>query len=300
MRRDLEESNIQQEAALTLIRKKQNDAVTELAEQIDTLSKMKIKAERDRAAMTNEINEVRSAMDQITNEASAQDKLNKMMQNQLSEINYKFEDALRTLGDMEDSRKKLSLENSDLSKQKEDADQQITELSKIKLDLATQLEAAKRHCDEEWVVHGIIYVTYWEILIYLTFVIKISTRARDRSLLLSKFRNVEAQVDSQRQAVDEEAEGKANLSRVSAKSNAEAQLWRHKYEVEGVAKAEELEESKRKLQARLAECEEVIQSLNEKVTYLEKSKQRLATEVEGRSWYMHVYLVFIFWRINCT
>lgn len=131
-------------------------------------------------------------------------------------------------------------------------------------------------------------------MIYLTFVIKISTRARDRSLLLSKFRNVEAQVDSQRQAVDEEAEGKANLSRVSAKSNAEAQLWRHKYEVEGVAKAEELEESKRKLQARLAECEEVIQSLNEKVTYLEKSKQRLATEVEGRSWYMHVYLVFIF------
>lgn len=37
---------------------------------------------------------------------------------------------------------------------------------------------------------------------------------------------------------------------------------------------------RRKLQARLAECEEVIQALNEKVTYLEKSKQRLATEVE--------------------
>lgn len=68
--------------------------------------------------------------------------------------------------------------------------------------------------------------------------------------------------------------------RILAKANAEAQLWRAKYEIEGVAKAEELEETKRKLQARLAENEEVIQSLNEKVTYLEKSKQRLATELE--------------------
>lgn len=37
---------------------------------------------------------------------------------------------------------------------------------------------------------------------------------------------------------------------------------------------------RRKLQARLAEAEETIESLNQKVIALEKTKQRLATEVE--------------------
>jgi len=39
-----------------------------------------------------------------------------------------------------------------------------------------------------------------------------------------------------------------------------------------VARAEELEEAKRKLQARLAEAEETIESLNQKVVALEKTK----------------------------
>merc|ERR1711915_216160 len=41
LRRDLEESNIQHEAALASLRKKHNDAVAEMSDQIDHLTKMK-------------------------------------------------------------------------------------------------------------------------------------------------------------------------------------------------------------------------------------------------------------------
>ena len=41
LRRDLEEQNIQHEAALASLRKKHNDAVAEMSEQIDHLNKMK-------------------------------------------------------------------------------------------------------------------------------------------------------------------------------------------------------------------------------------------------------------------
>ena len=41
LRRDLEESNIQHEAALASLRKKHNDAVAEMSEQVDHLNKMK-------------------------------------------------------------------------------------------------------------------------------------------------------------------------------------------------------------------------------------------------------------------
>jgi len=41
LRRDLEEANIQHESSLASLRKKHNDAVAEMGEQIDTLNKLK-------------------------------------------------------------------------------------------------------------------------------------------------------------------------------------------------------------------------------------------------------------------
>lgn len=41
LRRDLEEANIQHETTLANLRKKHNDAVAEMGEQIDTLNKLK-------------------------------------------------------------------------------------------------------------------------------------------------------------------------------------------------------------------------------------------------------------------
>jgi myosin heavy chain 6/7 len=52
-------------------------------------------------------------------------------------------------------------------------------------------------------------------------------------------------------------------------------MWRQKYEIEGLAKAEELEMSKMKLQARLTEAQGTIENLNLKLIQLEKAKQKL-------------------------
>lgn len=43
LRRDLEEANIQHESTLANLRKKHNDAVAEMGEQIDQLNKLKTK-----------------------------------------------------------------------------------------------------------------------------------------------------------------------------------------------------------------------------------------------------------------
>merc|ERR1712106_346995 len=54
--------------------------------------------------------------------------------------------------------------------------------------------------------------------------------------------------------------------------------WRQKYEVDGMAKAEELEMAKLKLQARLSEGLATIEQLNLKLAQLEKSKATLAAD----------------------
>uniref|UniRef100_A0A1L8E5H7 Putative myosin class i heavy chain n=1 Tax=Nyssomyia neivai TaxID=330878 RepID=A0A1L8E5H7_9DIPT len=253
LRRDLEEANIQHESTLANLRKKHNDAVAEMAEQVDQLNKLKAKAEHDRNNMHNELNNTRSACDQLARDKASQEKIAKQLQHTLNDVQGKLDETNRTLNDFDAAKKKLSIENSDLLRQLEEAESQVSQLSKIKISLTTQLEDTKRLADEE---------------------------SRERATLLGKFRNLEHDLDNLREPVEEEAEGKADLQRQLGKANAESQIWRSKYESDGVARSEELEEAKRKLQARLAEAEETIESLNQKVVALEKTKQRLATEVE--------------------
>merc|ERR1711872_1000336 len=71
----------------------------------------------------------------------------------------------------------------------------------------------------------------------------------------------------------EEVESKGELHRALSKATTEAQMWRTKYEQEGIARAEELEEAKRKLTAKLAEAEEQVEQALGKCSSLEK-KQR--------------------------
>ncbi len=119
LRRDVEEANIQHEAAMAGIRKKHNDAVTEMAEQLDILNKLKAKAEKDRQQMQTELNDVKSAMDHTNNEKLGLEKLNRSLQQSMGEIQSKYEDVARTAGDLEQSKRKLALENSDLTRQLE-------------------------------------------------------------------------------------------------------------------------------------------------------------------------------------
>ena len=65
-----------------------------------------------------------------------------------------------------------------------------------------------------------------------------------------------------------------------SKAQAEIQLWKSKFETEGLGRIDDLESCKQKLNARLVEAEETIESLTQKVANTEKTKQRLEIELE--------------------
>merc|ERR1711934_390243 len=123
--------------------------------------------------------------------------------------------------------------------------------AKQKAALAAQLNDVKALCDNE---------------------------ARERGLLLGKYRNLEHELDGAREALDEEAAGRENTLRLCAKAEAESQCWRQKYETDAVAKGEELEMTRMKLTARLTEAEAAIDNLNAKLTQVEKAKGKIASE----------------------
>ena len=77
LRKDLEEARIQQESTLMNLKKKHQDAVAEMAEQIDQLSKMKGKIEKDKSAIMHEITDVRAAAEEIGRSKASAEKSNK-------------------------------------------------------------------------------------------------------------------------------------------------------------------------------------------------------------------------------
>merc|ERR1711976_764521 len=82
---------------------------------------------------------------------------------------------------------------------------------------------------------------------------------------------------------ENEAMRKSDAMKALSKSQAEIQLWKSRYETEGMGRIEELESSRAKLQAKIVENEELVDVLSTKVSNAEKSKGRLATDLDDIS-----------------
>merc|ERR1719434_584956 len=114
LRKDLEEANIQQESTMMNLKRKHQDAIAEMSEQIDQLSKMKAKTEKDKNSINHEIQDVRAATDEIVRSKASAEKSNKNLCATLNECNKKVEEANLTLGDFENAKRKMAAENADL------------------------------------------------------------------------------------------------------------------------------------------------------------------------------------------
>merc|ERR1719290_270128 len=253
LRKDYEEANIQQEAVMMSLKKKHQDAIQEMSEQVDQLSKMKSKIEKDKVKIQSEIGDARSAYDEITRAKASAEKSNKVLVNQLNDMNKKVEEANMTLGDYEGIKRKTAAENGDLLRVAGDINNNIMMIQKIKSSLQTNLEEAKNVADNE---------------------------ARERHLLLGKYKNLEHELDGIKENLDEETASREEVARQISKAEGEAAQWRCKYEQDAVAKAEDLEMTKMKLQARLTEAESTIENWNCKLTQLEKARTKLGVEIE--------------------
>ena len=137
-------------------------------------------------------------------------------------------EATLTLNDKEVAKRKVAAENADLLRQLKEMED-CAMLSKLKLTLADQLDEARAVADHE---------------------------AKERQSLLGKFRNAEHEVAGMQDHYQEEISAKENLARSLNKALGEADMLRVRYEKEGVAKAEELEMAKLKMQ--VCHCQDVF------------------------------------------
>uniref|UniRef100_A0A8C2IYT9 Myosin heavy chain 7 n=1 Tax=Cyprinus carpio TaxID=7962 RepID=A0A8C2IYT9_CYPCA len=219
LRRDLEEATLQHEATAATLRKKHSDSVADLGEQIDNLQRVKQKLEKEKSELRLELDDVVSNMEQL---AKA-----KVLVSTLAFLLF--------------------------SRQLEEKDSLVSQLTRGKQSYTQQIEDLKRQLEEE---------------------------IKAKNALAHAVQSARHDSDLLREQYEEEQEAKAELQRSLSKANSEVAQWRTKYETDAIQRTEELEDAKKKLAQRLQDAEEAVEAVNAKCSSLEKTKHRLQNEIE--------------------
>merc|ERR1712045_198341 len=167
LKMDLDELNLSHEGTLAALRQKHNNNMSEMGEQIDSLNKMKAKADKDKAGMERDLQECRAGLDEAMRHRANHERNGKLTGALIVEANQKLDELARALNEADSSKKKLSVEKQDLERQIEETENAIASLGKQKISFTTQLEDTKRLGDAE---------------------------ARDRASMLSKFKNLSTEL----------------------------------------------------------------------------------------------------------
>merc|ERR1711981_792497 len=114
---ELEEMNIAHEGTLAALRMKHNNTMAELGEQIDGINGNKLKAEKDKANMELDLRDARCDLEDAVKGKADLDKSGKLLQGSIVDANTRLDEMARALNEAESSKKRLQVENQDLSRQ---------------------------------------------------------------------------------------------------------------------------------------------------------------------------------------
>merc|ERR1712001_697464 len=253
LKAELEELNISQEGTLAALRMKHNNTMADLGEQIDGLNGSKVKSEKDKAGLELDLRDARLDLEDAVKGKAELDKQGKLLQASIVDANTRLDEMARALNEAESSKKRLQVENQDLSRQIDELEAAIANMNKGKIPVSTQLEDTKALADAE---------------------------NKDRSSLLTKYKMMATDLENFREKLENENARKSDALKALSKAQAEIQLWKSRFETEGMGRVEELESARNKLQSKIVESEELVDSLSTKVANAEKSKTRMNSELD--------------------
>ena len=253
MRKDTEEHNIAHEATMLKLRKKHQEAHNEMAAQADLLRKMKAKAEKDIFSVELELKDTVFGQERAMHDVVLGERHLKEEKELSRKLEKKLNQDENMLKSVYEDNKKLTSENAVKRNQAAVLQHQVSMLSGERAQLATQLDIAKKEED---------------------------TEERERLSLLARYKTLEHEYDGIKEQYDDERMEKDDLVHLLQKAVSDVTLWQSKYEKEVVERLEELEATKLKLQARLAEAEDVMINQGKKLQIEEERKENLVRNLE--------------------
>ncbi|KAF8774698.1 Paramyosin like protein [Argiope bruennichi] len=253
LRKLLDDVHLESEENAHHLRKKHQEAIVELQDQLDQANKSKAKIEREKQKFQAEVYDLLSQVELANKDKVAAQKTVERLEITIHDLNIHIEELNRQVTEISSQRSRLSSENTELMKEVQEYKLHLDNANHLKGQLAVQLEEIRRRLEDE---------------------------ERRRSALEQHNHTLEVEVESLKTQLDEESEARIDLERQLSKANGEAATWKSKYEAECTAHADEVDELRRRLAQKTAEYEEQLQALLNKCSALEKHKSRLQSEVE--------------------
>ncbi|CAL1275352.1 unnamed protein product [Larinioides sclopetarius] len=253
LRKLLDDVHLESEENAHHLRKKHQEAIVELQDQLDQSNKSKAKIEREKQKFQAEVYDLLSQVELANKDKVAAQKTVERLEVSIHDLNIHIEELNRQVTEVSSQRSRLSSENTELMKEVQEYKLHLDNANHLKGQLAVQLEEIRRRLEDE---------------------------ERRRSTLEQQNHTLEVEVESLKTQLDEESEARIDLERQLSKANGEASTWKSKYEAECTAHADEVDELRRRIAQKTAEYEEQLQALLNKCSALEKHKSRLQSEVE--------------------
>merc|ERR1719289_305354 len=254
LRKEIDESNTEHELLAQSLRRKHQDAVAEMSDQVDHLTKLKAKLEKEKHAMRVDLEDLMAQLDISNKGKVSAENMNKQLEASISKMTVKINDYTRQITDLNNVKGKIAAELGDAQRALEASEANFQQVNRVKTQLAAQFEEARAQYEEE---------------------------AKQRQALVTQFRNLQQENDGLYGALKEAEEQKAHLQSTVSKLNNDLQAMRMKYEAELTQRAEEFEDMKRKLSIQLQETEEAYNGAMAKVSNLEKVRIRMASEIDA-------------------
>ncbi len=172
----------------------------------------------------------------------------------MQDISLKLDESNRSINELNIQKSKFQSENSNLLSKLDEFENHMSTCSKFRQQLSMQLESAKRAAEEE---------------------------SRGKVVLSQQFKNLKSDFERTKEQLDEELILRSELQKNLNRLNSELQMWRSKYETaEGLSRAEDFDETKKKLLNKLCEAEEQNEQVLARCHNLEKTRCRLQNEIE--------------------
>lgn len=253
LRKLLEDIHLESEQTQHTLKKKHNEAVADFQDQIDILTKSRTKIDKEKIKFQQESLDLSEQLEKVTIESAGYIKNVKTLNITVQELNVKIEELNRTIIDVTSSKQRLSVENIELSKTVNELKVKVEDVSYQFKSASSSLEEYRRRFEEE---------------------------EKRRRKLESDWNILSQELTSLRISYDEECDLRTDLERKLTNEAANAASYKSKWELECRARAEEVEEIKKKMMVRITELEETITILQQKIAGVEKQKQRLSQELE--------------------
>jgi len=250
---ELGELHIAKEGTVSALRQKHSSSMADLGEQLDAINAHKIEAEKDKASLELDLVDARTSLEDAVKGKAELDKQGKLYQASIIDANSRLDDLARVLNESESSKKRLQVENQDLNRQIQELETGIANANISKISLVNQLQDSKSLTESE---------------------------SKDKATLLTKYKDLSTELENLSEQIENESLRKSDALKALSKAKAEIQLWKSRYETEGLSKVEELECARARLQSRIAEAEEDVDALTNKIACCEKSKGRISAELD--------------------